>query len=181
MPQNNEVQVLDLVANQEKVKKILDTAYQLQTLCSELKFNAFQPGAIKELKMATLLGHNWILNKALPDACSRNNSNVFYEYLSAKEKGNGQIDRFFKDGPGIQHEKYLQSMNRIDRNDCFYLAYTDANPCNPLDILRIYRVSTQKIKTETDRQLQKSKNNISHIGFDEEFAKENGELVYEKK
>lgn len=177
----NAPKIIDVQNNITEITDILKTAEELQQKCSKYKINAFQPGAIKELKMALILGHNWICSKAQADACSSVNNDILYEYLSATEHGNGQIDRFFKDGPGDQHEKYLQSMERILRNDCFYLAYTNPDPSKPLDILRIYEVPTQEIKQETDRQLSNSRNNISHIGFDENFAKKHGKLVYTKK
>lgn len=175
----NELKILDVTSNSEKIKAIISQAERLQELCSEFDFNAFQPGAIKELKMATILGHNWIRSKAQADACTGAGECLF-EYLSATENGNGQIDRFFKDGPGEQHEKHLKSMNRITRNKAFYLAYTNENPAKPLDILRIYEVPTDAIVKETKRQLSLSRNSISHLGFDEGFAKANGKLVYSK-
>ena len=178
----NTIKIVDVQNKKNDITDIIKTAEELQEKCSKYGINAFQPGAIKELKMALILGHNWICNKAQADACSVDNK-YLYEYLSATEKGNGQIDRFFKDDPNDteQHEKYEQSMNRILRNDCFYLAYTDSNPSKPLNILRIYMVPTIAIQTEADRQLSNSKNSISHIGFDEDFAKKHGTLVYPKK
>ncbi len=178
----NTIKIVDVQNKKADIKDIIKTAEQLQEKCSKYGINAFQPGAIKELKMALLLGHNWICNKAQADACSVDNK-YLYEYLSATEKGNGQIDRFFKDDPdnSEQHEKYEQSMKRVLRNECFYLAYTNSNPSKPLDILRIYEVPTDAIKKETDRQLANSRNSISHIGFDETFAKKHGTLVYPKK
>ena len=137
---------------------------------------------MKELKMASILGHNWILSKKDADACSIDGSEL-YEYLSGTVKGAGQIDRVFKDDPGNkeQHEKHEQSMQRISRNKAFYLAYTNANTANPLDILRIYEVTPDEIRAEADRQLRNSRNGISHISFHEQFAKEHGKLVWEKK
>ena len=160
--QMNELKILDMKSNRDKITEIITQAEKLQALCSEFNFNAFQPGAIKELKMATILNHNWIRSKAQADACTDDGESL-YEYLSATENGNGQIDRFFKDGPGEQHEKYLQSMQRITRNAAFFLAYTNKDPSKPLDILRIYRVPTSAIEKEANRQLAASKNNISHL------------------
>ena len=172
--------VLSLRANIEDVKKALELAEQLQEIGSRLGFNVFQPGAMKELKMADILGHDWILSKKNADACSRTNSKDEYEYLSGKVGGAGQIDRVFKDDPtdSVQHNKYLGSMARITRNKAFYLAYTNPNTSMPLDILRIYEVSPDEIKKETDRQLQNSSNKISHVSFPESFAKEHGKLIY---
>lgn len=134
------------------------------------------------MKMANILGHDWILSKKNADACNRKKSNELYEYLSGTENGAGQIDRVFKDDPKDedQHKKYLQSMERIERNKAFYLAYTNRNTSKPLDILRIYEVSPKVIREETDRQLQNSTNKISHVSFNENFAKEKGTLIWSK-
>ena len=109
----NAIKIVDVQNKKTEITDIIKTAEQLQEKCSKYGINAFQPGAIKELKTALILGHNWISTKAQADACSVDNK-CFYEYLSATEKGNGQIDRFFKDGPKNteQHEKYEQSMQQ---------------------------------------------------------------------
>jgi len=177
---NDTQKTLNVQENITDINEIIRQAEKLQELCTKYGFNAFQPGAIKELKMATILNHNWICNKAQADACSPDGKKL-YEYLSATENGNCQIDRFFKDGAGDQHEKHLKSMQRIWRNDCFYLAFTSENTSKPLDILRIYQVSTEEIEKETLRQLSKSRNDISHIGFDEEFARFHGKLIFTKE
>ena len=155
-------------------------AEELQEKCSNLGFNPFQPGAIKEIKMAKILGHNWVKSKKKEDACSKDNL-IKYEYLSGTEKGAGQIDRFFKDGYGEQHEKHLRSVERITRNGSFFLAFTDENPTKPLHILRIYEVSPKNILNSARNQLKNSINDIAHISFDEKFAKNNGTLIYEEK
>lgn len=178
-----ETKVLNLSSFEADVKKALQLAESLQEIGSSLGFNVFQPGAMKELKMAAILGHNWILSKKNADACSRADSNEVYEYLSGTEDGAGQIDRVFKDDPNDveQHEKYLQSMDRIERNKAFYLAYTNSNTSKPLDILRIYEVTPAAIREETDRQLQNSTNKISHVSFNENFARAKGTLIWSKK
>ena len=172
--------ILKLDEHLEDVKKALELAEQLQKIGAKLGFNVFQPGAMKELKMAHILGHDWILSKKNADACSRTNSKDEYEYLSGKVGGAGQIDRVFKDdtSDSVQHDKYCNSMERISRNKAFYLAYTNPDTSKPLDILRIYEVSPDEIKKETDRQLQNSSNKISHVSFPESFAKEHGKLIY---
>lgn len=176
-----ESNILDLEEKKQEVENILSLAEKLQEACSSLGFNPFQPGAIKELKMANILGHNWVKCKKKADACSRSNPNDVYEYLSGTENGSGQIDRFFKDGIGEQHEKHMQSVERITRNKSFYLAYTDKNTSKPLHILRIYEVAPEKILQSAEDQLSKSINLISHISFDEKFAVANGKLVYKDK
>lgn len=175
---SDELEILDLGKKKKEVEHILYLAEELQQACSKLGFNPFQPGAIKELKMANILKHNWVKSKKKADACSRDNPNDVYEYLSGTENGSGQIDRFFKDGKGEQHEKHMQSVERITRNKMFYLAFTDKNTSKPLHILRIYEVEPKQILKSAEEQLSKSTNLISHIGFDEKFAMSNGKLVY---
>lgn len=181
MPTNPKI--LDLKKHSSEVKRALELAEELQSIGSKLGFNAFQPGAMKELKMAKLLGHDWILSKKDADACSINNNGIdLYEYLSGKEGGAGQIDRVFKGDAkdAEQQQKHENSMKRIRRNKAFYLAYTNPDTTLPLDILRIYEVSTEAIKEETEKQLSNSKNTISHVAFHEDFAREKGTLVWEK-
>lgn len=162
--------------------KILQAAQKLQDLSSIHGINAFQPGAMKELKMASILQHCWITNKKEADACNPNDPKELYEYLSACEGKAGQIDRVQKDDPNDseQHNKHLASMERVHRNKWFFLAYTNKDTSKPLDILRIYRVSPESIAEEMERQLSKSTNIISHVSFDEKFAITNGELVWSK-
>lgn len=182
MPTNPKI--LDLKKHSSEVKRALKLAEELQSIGSKLGFNAFQPGAMKELKMANLLGHDWILSKKDADACSRNNVGIdMYEYLSGMEGGAGQIDRVFKDDAkdAEQHQKHENSMKRIRRNKAFYLAYTNRDTTKPLDILRIYEVPIEAIEIETDKQLAKSKNTISHVAFNEDFAEKYGQLLYGEK
>ncbi len=133
--------------------------------------------------MADILKHDWILSKKNADACSRTNSKDEYEYLSGKVGGAGQIDRVFKDDTSDpeQQKKHTQSMERIRRNKAFYLAYTNPDTSKPLDIWKIYEVSTSDIEKETKTQLQNSSNKISHVSFPESFAQKHGKIIWEKK
>lgn len=171
------------VPNNPDAETIIDLAQQLQDVCSKYGINAFQPGAMKELKTAKILNHCWVINKKEADACNDLSKTEMYEYLSGTENGAGQIDRVFKDDPSdpIQHEKHLQSMERITRNKWFYLGYTNQDTSRPLDILRIYQVSPDDILEETKRQLDNSINKISHVSFNENFARDHGKLIYQKK
>ena len=173
--------VLNLSEYDNEIKEAMDIAERLQDIGSKCGFNAFQPGTMKEIKMADLLGHCIVRGKKNADACDCENLDL-YEYLSAKEGGAGQIDRVFKDGEDEeQHKKYLRSMERIERNKAFYIAYTNPDTSMPLDILRIYEMDPKVIREEADRQLQNSSNDISHVSFHEKFAKEKGTLVWEKE
>ena len=59
--------------------------------------NILQPGLIKEMIIAELLGHELITTKRNADAMDPDNPSIVYEYLSCKEGGAGQLDRMFKE------------------------------------------------------------------------------------
>ena len=57
--------------------------------------NLLQPGLVKEMIIADLLGHKLIHSKRDADAHSLKDSNILFEYLSCVEGGSGQLDRMF--------------------------------------------------------------------------------------
>ena len=134
--------------------------------------NILQPGLVKEMIIAEILNHKLISSKRDADACDKNNPLIKYEYLSCYEGGTGQLDRMFKE----PKEKRKESLVRITRNKMIYLAifYKD----DPLTAKNIYEITPQVLSKETERQLDRSSNAISHVGFSEEWAKESGKLVY---
>ena len=96
-----------------------------------------------------------------------------YEYLSCYEGGTGQLDRMFKSPT----DKRAESLYRITRNKMIYLAIF--YKANPLKIKVIYEIQPGILLKETERQLDRSSNVISHVGFSEEWAKSNGKIVYQ--
>jgi len=52
-------------------------------------------------------------------------------------------------------------------------------PSNQTKIKIIYELDPAVVVTETERQLDKSRNAISHVGFSENWARLNGAVVYE--
>ena len=58
--------------------------------------NILQPGLVKEMIIAEILGHDLIYSKRDADTCDKRDSSVKYEYLSCYEGGTGQLDRMFK-------------------------------------------------------------------------------------
>ena len=78
--------------------------------------NLLQPGLVKEMIIADILGHELIISKRNADAHDPDDPTILYEYLSCKEGGSGQLDRMFKDPP----EKREESLNRIWRNNKIY-------------------------------------------------------------
>lgn len=61
--------------------------------------NLLQPGLVKEMIIADILGHELIHSKRDADAHAPGNPDEKYEYLSCKEGGSGQLDRMFKEPP----------------------------------------------------------------------------------
>ncbi len=125
--------------------------------------------------IADILGHELITTKRHADAHDPNDANLLYEYLSCKEGGSGQIDRMFKE----PEDKREESLNRIRRNEKVYFAVF--YQANQTKAKVIYELEPEVVVEETERQLDRSRNAISHVGFSEAWAKSNGKLVYEDK
>lgn len=135
--------------------------------------NLLQPGLIKELIIADILGHQPITSKRDADACDPHDPSVLYEYLSCKEGGTGQLDRMFKE-PLVKRE---ESLLRITRNKKIYFAVFYGE--NQTKVKVIYELEPETILTETERQLDKGRNAIGHVGFAEAWVKKIGKIVYE--
>ena len=134
--------------------------------------NLLQPGLVKEMIIADLLGHELIVSKRDADAQAPGNPDEKYEYLSCLEGGSGQLDRMFK-SPA---EKRQQSLRRITRNSRIYLAVFRRD--RQTECKAIYELATDALLAEAEHQLDRSQNRISHVAFPESWAKANGKLVY---
>lgn len=155
------------------IQKIIKLVIQAQELALKIGIsNILQPGLVKEMIIAETLGHDLIHSKRDADACDPNDPSIKYEYLSCYEGGSGQLDRMFKEPKGKRDESFL----RIWRNHKIFLAIFYKE--NPLKIKAIYEITPKKLAIETERQLDRSRNAISHVGFTEKWAAENGKLVY---
>ena len=132
--------------------------------------NILQPGLVKEIIIASVLDHDIITNKRLPDACSRHDNSKFYEYLTCEEGGTWQIDRMFR-----ALSKRAKSLQRISRNEKLYLALFKKNS---LELVTIFEVECQPALDEANRQLDASTNDISHVSFNMKWAKAKGKIVY---
>lgn len=166
------ISVIDLASID--AKKLVDCVQALNDISVESGIdNIFQPGLIKEILIAKVLNHNVVTNKRMPDACSKSKTPVYYEYLSCYEGGSGQLDRMFKHPA----DKRAESLRRITRNDKVYFAIFKRKT---LDIKVIYEIEIPVFLKETERQLDGSSNNISHVGFNENWAKANGKVAYPK-
>ena len=137
--------------------------------------NILQPGLVKEMMMAEILGHKLIQTKRNADACDPNDEKIQYEYLSCYVGGSGQFDRMFKE----PLDKRKESLYRIKRNKFIYMAFFSKSI--PLHIEIIYQISPSVMLSETERQLDRSRNSISHVGFNEKWAKENGIVVFSNR
>jgi len=135
--------------------------------------NLLQPGLIKEMIIADILGHELIHTKRDADAHTPGNPNEKYEYLSFKEGGSGQLDRMFK----APSEKRRESLARITRNHRIYFAVFYEKEQTKCKV--IYEIMPNVLLAETERQLDRSSNDISHVGFTETWAKENGKIVFQ--
>lgn len=133
--------------------------------------NLLQPGLVKEMIIADILGHELITSKQNADAHDPDDPTILYEYLSCKEGGTGQLDRVFSD------ERRERSLNRIWRNDKIYLAVFYSS--DQMKVKVIFEIEPEVAVAKAELQLNRSQNEISHIGFSEKWARENGKIVYE--
>lgn len=158
-------------------KKILSQIIMLVRKAQKLALkigivNILQPGLVKEMIIAEILDHELIISKRDADACDKNNPHIKYEYLTCYEGGTGQLDRVFKE----PSDKRKKSLDRIKRNKKIYSAIFYKR--NPLKVKVIYEIRPDVLLKEAERQLDKSRNPISHVGFSENWVKENGMVIY---
>src|SRR3989338_3938504 len=137
--------------------------------------NILQPGLVKEMIISEVLDHELITSKRDADACNKKDPSIKYEYLSCYEGGSGQLDRMFKK----PLDKRTESFHRITRNRMIYFAIFYKE--NPLKIKTIYEITPDVLLKETERQLDRSSNAISHVGFSENLANQNSKIIYEDK
>lgn len=137
--------------------------------------NLLQPGLVKEMIIADLLGHELIHSKRDADAHAPDDPAEKYEYLSCKEGGSGQLDRMFRE----PLDKRSESLKRVTRNSKIYFAVFYAS--NQTKCKVIYELEPEVVLAETERQLDKSRNLISHVGFSVGWARRNGKIVYEDR
>lgn len=155
-------------------KPVIKLMKQAFDLASALGIpNLLQPGLVKEMIIADILGHEVIPAKRQPDARDPNDPRAMYEYLSCKEGGSGQFDRMFK----APMEKRERSLYRITRNSKIYLTVFYAQ--NQLEVKTIYELELDVMEREAVRQLNGSENNISHVNFSISWARKHGRVVYQ--
>ena len=103
----------------EIYRKIVELVLKAAELARSVGItNLLQPGLVKEMIIAEILGHELIHSKRDADAHAMNDPTEKYEYLSCKEGGTGQLDRMFKEPPS----KRAESLRRITRNRKVFFA-----------------------------------------------------------
>ena len=161
------------MTKQEIIIQIIKFVVKAQKLALKIGIpNILQPGLVKEMIISEILGHQLISTKRNADACSKNNPEIQYEYLSCYEGGTGQLDRMFRKPLNKREE----SLRGIKRNQAIYFAIFYKN--DPLEVKIIYEITPEILLQEAEKQLDRSKNAISHVGFSENWAKQNGKVVY---
>ena len=157
----------------ETYRKIIELVLEAAKLARSVGIpNLLQPGLVKEMIIAEHLGHVLIKTKRDADAHASGNPDEKYEYLSCKEGGSGQLDRMFKEPA----DKRAESLERITRNRKIFFAVFYENDQTRCKV--IYELSVTDVLEETERQLDRSGNKISHVGFSEKWAQEHGGIVY---
>lgn len=155
-------------------KQIVELVLQAARLARSIGIsNLLQPGLVKEMILADILGHELITSKRDADAHDPEDPNILYEYLTCKEGGTGQLDRMFKLPP----EKRAESLDRIRRNEKVYLAVFYAEEQTKVKV--VYELTPDVVVRETERQLDRSRNTISHVDFSETWARDNGTIVFQ--
>lgn len=158
----------------EVYRKIIELVLKAAELARSIGIsNLLQPGLVKEMIIAEILGHELIHSKRDADAHAHNNPAEKYEYLSCKEGGTGQLDRMFKEPA----DKRAESLSRITRNRKVYFAVF--HEANQTKCKVIYELAPEVVVEETNRQLDCSRNAISHVGFSEDWARQKGRVVYQ--
>jgi hypothetical protein len=158
------------------ISQIINYVRKAQEIAAQHGFkNLLQPGLVKELVVADILGHEVHRTKHEPDAFDPANPARKFEYLSCFDGGTFQLDRMFK-SPA---DKRAKSLERITRNTAIYCAVFDEE--SPLDVITIYEVPVDVMLREAERQLDASRNDISHVGFTIKWAQQHGKVVHTKQ
>ena len=136
----------------ETLEKIVKLVRQAQKLALSIGIdNIVQPGIIREIIMAEIMGHKVISTKQDADACDPDNPKIKYEYLSCSENGSGQFDRMFKSPPAAKEK----SLKRITRNSKIYMGIFYEG--QPLKAKVIYEIEPAVMKKAALVKMEKSK------------------------
>lgn len=131
--------------------------------------NILQPGVIKELMMAEILGHALIPQKDSADA--KDQTGNTYEYLASIRR----VDVTANKGCSFQMDRITPSnLHRVTRNKAFYFGIFKDH----LEVEEIWKVEIPVVLAEVMRQLEKCKNDIAHVNFLLRWLEENGTKVF---
>ncbi|MGA6828581.1 hypothetical protein ACO9S2_13330 [Nitrospira sp. NS4] len=131
--------------------------------------NILQPGVIKELMMAEILGHDLIPQKDSADA--QDKSGNTYEYLASIRRIKVSTNK----GCSFQMDRITSNnLNRVTRNKAFYFGIFKDH----LEVDEIWKVEVPVVLAEVKRQLEKCKNEIAHVNFLLKWLEENGVKVF---
>ena len=134
----------------EIYRKIIELVLKAAELARSMGItNLLQPGLVKEMIIAEILGHELIHSKRGADAHAPGDPSKKYEYLSCKEGGSGQLDRMFKHPP----EKRTESLTRIVRNDKFFFVVFYEQ--NQTKCKVIYELDPHVVLAETEHKLNR--------------------------
>ena len=119
----------------DETQKLLALLREAQSL-AEAHFgvsNILQPGIIKEIMMAGVLGHKVVANKGLHDAEDLQGRK--YEYLASINRRNVRTNR----GASFQIDRITEdNLTRVTRNAAFYFGFFEDH----LNLEKIIRVET---------------------------------------
>jgi hypothetical protein len=150
--------------------RIVELLKEAQTLAAS-KYgigNILQPGIIKEMIMAEILDHQLITEKGSADAMDKYGT---YEYLASIRRVGVKTNI----GCSFQMDRMTEgNINRVTRNSAFYFGIFKSH----LEIEEIWKVEIPAVLGEVERQIEKSKNSISHVNFLLKWLEENGKKVF---
>ena len=134
--------------------------------------NILQPGIIKELIMANVLGHQIIPQKDASDAKDKDGN--MYEYLASINR----IEVRTNKGCSFQIDRIVKNnLSRVTRNKAFFFGIFKDH----LELEEIWEIDIPTVLEEVQRQLASCKNEIAHVNFLLKWVKENGGKVFPKE
>lgn len=154
--------------NEESLIELLQHAQQI-ALEKHGVPNILQPGAIKELIMAEVLGHELIPQKDSADA--QDSQGNTFEYLASIKRVKVKTNK----GCSFQMDRMTRNnLHRVTRNSAFYFGIFSDH----LTLAEVWKVEISVVLAEVDRQLDRCKNDIAHVNFLLRWLEKNGERVY---
>ena len=155
---------------ENKIIKILREAQMLAMSRYGIK-NILQPGIIKEMIMAEILGHELITEKGSADAMDKDGT---YEYLASIRRVGVKSNL----GCSFQMDRMTKAnLERVTRNNAFYFGIFKSH----LEIEEIWKVEIRVVLNEVMRQIENSKNKISHVNFLLKWLEARGKRVFISK